>query len=205
MRAFKFLLLMIALFSSPIYAKDCGVVGDVYPIAEEDFVVFIKKQLNAIKGTPKYNQLQQKLKDGVDGKVDRPHPVEGITVTQTPKTFTVDPSIVLSEPLVNAHGQVILPAGSSVNPLSKMTLHSTLLFYNADDPSQVEWVKNKMTQNSHVKLILVGGSVHSQVEAFKQAVYFDQEGRLTNYFQITHAPAMVKQKDLLLRVSEEKA
>lgn len=202
---FVLLIAFITILTTPVYAKDCGVVGDVYPIAEEDFVVFIKKQLNVIKGTPKYTQLQQKLKDGVEGKVDRPRQVDGISVTQTPKTFTVDPSIVLSEPLVNAKGQVLYPAGASVNPLSKMSLHSTLLFYNADDQGQVAWAQEKIKTLKNVKLILVGGSVHSQIEIFKQAVYFDQEGRLTRYFQITHVPAMVKQKDLLLEVSEERA
>ncbi|MCD8499713.1 MAG: type-F conjugative transfer system protein TraW [Gammaproteobacteria bacterium] len=171
----------------PVYSKNCGVVGEVYPIAEEDFVVFIKKQLNAIKGTPKYNQLQQKLKDGVYEKVDRPTPVSNLSVTQTPKTFTVDPSIVLSEPIVNTKGQVIAPAGTTVNPLSKITLHSVLLFYNADDPAQVAWATEKLKQFNHAKLILVGGSVHSQIENFKQPVYFDQEGRLVSYFKITQS------------------
>lgn len=198
-------ILLISIFSAPMYAKDCGVVGEVYPILEEDFVVFIKKQLNAMKGTPKYHQLEQRLKEGVDQKVDRPHPVKGISVTQTPKTFTVDPSIVLSDPIVNAKGDVIVPAGTKINPLSKVTLHSVLLFYNADDVAQVDWVNQKLKQFPHAKLILVGGSVHSQGEVFKQPVYFDQEGRLTTYFKITQVPAMVQQKDLVLEVSEEKA
>jgi len=203
-RFLSFLFILITIFTVPLYAKDCGVVGEVYPIAEEDFVVFIKKQLNTMKGTPKYNQLQQRLKDGIDQKVDRPHPVEGVSVTQTPKTFTIDPSIVLSDPLVNTQGKVIVPAGTKINPLSKVTLHSVLLFYNADDVAQVDWVNEKLKQFPHAKLILVGGSVHSQVEAFKQPVYFDQEGRLTTYFKITQVPAMVQQKELLLEVSEEK-
>ena len=201
----NFLLSLFVLFALPLYAKDCGVVGEVYGIAEEDFVVFIKKQLNAMKGTPKYNELQNKLKDGVNEKVDRPKPVEGRSVTQTPNAFTVDPTITLSEPLVNAKGQVIMPAGSEINPLSKVKLHSVLLFYNADDKAQVAWASEKVKQFKNVKLILVGGSVHSQLELFKQPVYFDQQGRLIDFFKITQVPAMVTQKDLLLLVSEEKA
>ncbi len=201
----NFLLSLIVLFAFPLYAKDCGVVGEVYSIVEEDFVIFIKKQLNAMKGTPKYNLLQNKLKDGVNEKVDRPKPVEGLSVTQTPNTFTVDPTITLSEPLVNTKGQVIMPAGSQINPLSKVKLHSVLLFYNADDKAQVAWASEKVKQFKNVKLILVGGSVHSQLELFKQPVYFDQQGRLIDFFKITQVPAMVSQKDLLLLVSEEKA
>lgn len=199
-------LFFIALFliASPLFAKDCGVVGEVYPIAEEDFVAFIKKQLNAIKGTPKYTQLQQHLKDGVNEKVDHPTSVSGVSVTQTPKTFTVDPSIVLTEPLVNAAGQVIMPAGTQVNPLSKVKLRQALLFYNADDQAQVAWVEEKIKQyNNNVKLVLVGGSVQSQLKQFHRPVYFDQQGRLTTYFKITQVPAVVTQKDLLLQVSEE--
>lgn len=199
------LLSLFVLFALPMYAKDCGVVGEVYPILEEDFVVFIKKQLNAMKGTPKYNELQNKLKDGVNEKVDRPKPVEGLSVTQTPNTFTVDPTITLSEPLVNTKGQVIMPAGETINPLSKVKLHSVLLFYNADDKAQVAWASEKAKEFKNVKLILVGGSVHSQLELFKQPVYFDQQGRLIDFFKITQVPAMVSQKDLLLLVSEEKA
>lgn len=198
------LFLWIGMGSLSIYAKDCGVVGDVYPILEQDFVVFIKNQLNAIKGTPKYHQLEAQLKDRIDGKVDRPHPVEGISVTQEPRVFRIDPSIVLSDPLVNKQGQIIVPAGTKINPLSRVTFHSVLLFYNADDPLQVAWAKKKNAELNGVKLILVGGSVHSQIEAFKRAVYFDQEGRLTQYFKITQVPAMVKQRGLELEVSEEK-
>ena len=98
-----------------------------------------------------------------------------------------------------------MPAGSEINPLSKVKLHSVLLFYNADDKAQVAWASEKVKQFKNVKLILVGGSVHSQLELFKQPVYFDQQGRLIDFFKITQVPAMVTQKDLLLLVSEEKA
>ena len=51
----------------------------------------------------------------------------------------------------------------------------------------------------------MGGSVQSQLKQFHRPVYFDQQGRLTTYFKITHVPAVVTQKDLLLQVSEETA
>lgn len=200
-----FILIFCLFFSALSNAKDLGIVGEVYPVAEEDFVVFIKNKLQAMKGTKKYNELQNSLKSSVQEEVDRPPKVTGLSVTQTPKSFTVDPSIVLTEDLVNGNGQVIKPAGTRVNPLSRVKLRQALLFYNSDDPKQVSWAAEKTKQfHKNVKLILVGGGLKSQLEQFKRPVYFDQNGRLVSYFNITQVPAVVTQQGLSLLVKEEK-
>jgi conjugal transfer pilus assembly protein TraW len=52
------------------------------------------------------------------------------------------------------------------------------------------------------KLILINGSVLDQEKHFKKPIYFDQAGKLTSRFGITHVPAIITQEGMKLIVTE---
>ena len=103
----------------------------------------------------------------------------------------------------DANGKTFITAGTRVNPLSIVTLHSALAFYDSDDNEEVTWAKkvNKKYKNK-IKFILVNGSISSQSKLLHQPIYFDQAGKLTHKFHIEHVPALVYQQGLTLKIEE---
>jgi conjugal transfer pilus assembly protein TraW len=187
------------------FAKDLGVMGETYPIAEVDFLDFIQSRAANIQQSGAWQALQDKSQQKAVQYRDRPKAVAGMLRTQTAKSWHFDPSIVLDHDVKTHEGKIIAARGSRVNPLQVVSLSKTLIFYNSDDPEQVTWVimQDKKLKGK-TKLILVNGSVLNQEKHFKKAIYFDQEARLTSRFGITHVPAIVRQEGWTLRIEEVK-
>ena len=203
-----FLIAVISLFlllSVPftVMARNLGVYGQTYPILEQDFLQWIQTRLATLQQQGQLQTLQQQWVKEATKHADRPTPVAGMTTTKFEKTWMWDPSIQVSTTLRDANGTVLIPAGTIINPLAIISLHHDLVFYNADDPKQVQWAQKIDTQQKgEEKLILVQGSVSSQTKIFQKPIYFDQEGRLITRFHIQHVPAIVIQEGLHLRIRE---
>lgn len=201
----KIILMLLITISilHPVFAKDLGVMGETYPIVEIDFLEFIQSRASAFQQTGQWQHLQHKIQQDAIQYRDRPKRVSGITRAQDTKSWLFDPSIRLDHDLLTPDGKLIAPSGTRVNPLAVITLSKALIFYDGDDPDQVAWV---MTQDNALKgkdkLILVNGSVLQQEKRFNKSIYFDQEGRLTSRFGVTHVPAIIIQEGSTLHIKE---
>lgn len=208
----KFVLIGFSLlFVMPLYASNplkqnginLGVIGETYSILEDDLLLFIQKRVQAMQQNGDWQRMQDKWKKQVSDHTDRPIPLANIHRTASPKTWDYDPSIVVPYDLKDQYGNVFAKAGTRVNPLSYITLHTALIFYNADDLEQVTWVKKINKQYAgKTKLILVSGSISEQEKIFHQPIYFDQQGKLTTTFHISQVPALVYQDGLRLKIAE---
>lgn len=186
-------------------AKDLGTFGDTYPIAEEDFLEFIKRRLSELEQQGQWKKVKEKMVMDAKHYRDRPTPVAGINKTTQSRTFLLNPGIILDHDVTDNNGKLIAKAGSFVNPLIFVPLTKTLIFYNADDVAQVKWALAKDRElKGKDKLILVGGSVQTEEKRFSKSIYFDQSGRLTTRFQISHVPAFVSQDGVMLKITEIK-
>lgn len=201
-----FLFVLISSFCAPFsLAKNLGVMGTVYPITEADFLVWIKAHMQEKIQSGEFARWQSQQIQDIKYSADRPEPVAGLTQTQQTRSWLYDPTMTLTHDLLDAEGQVRLPAGTRFNPLDQVTWTQTLLFYNADDLAQVAWAQQMNQQlQGHVLLILTQGSVSQQTHTMKQRIYFDQGGQLVRRFGITHIPASVSQAGKQLRVREIK-
>lgn len=184
-------------------ASDLGTIGQTYPIIETDFLEFIQTRLKMMESNGELQQIQNKFKENVTRHAERPNPVNGITRAREQKSWIIDPSITVPYDLRDLSGRVIAKQGTNVNPLLYVTIHHPMVFIDGDDPDQVSWARQWIASNNQgMKLVLVKGSIADISRLFKQPIYFDQEGRLTNKFQIHHVPAVVLQKGTMLRVEE---
>lgn len=196
-------LLFLCQISLSSYGRDIGVVGRVYPIAEENFLKFILHRFKTMQENGEWQKIQNEFQRKVARKADRPEPVSGITKTTELKIWNEDPSIVVPNDLYDAEGRVFAKAGTIINPFKYITLHSTLIFFDGDDKSQVELAKSLNKKlNRKTKLILVNGSITRQRKQFDQPIYFDQSGNLTAKFHIKHVPALIKQDGVQLKIME---
>ncbi len=195
---------MIALFllwllTSPVCAKSLGTIGTAFPIAEPDLLQVIQRRV----ALQSFDRLQAELNQGFEQEMDRPSPVIGLSPASQSRTWLFDPSVILSDDIKDEAGHIVIPAGQVVNPLDTVTLAQALLFYNADDRHQVQWAQQMdKSLKGHTHLILVGGSVKSQIKRFHKPVYFDQGGRLKERFQLNHVPTVITQEDRSLKIQE---
>lgn len=202
--SFVFAVLMLAFLVTKSFAYDLGVMGETYPIIEVDFLQFIQSRVDMMQKNGQWQSLQRHIQRDAIHYRDRPKVVAGLVRATETKIWKFDPSIVLDHDVTTPEGKLIAMAGTHVNPLIYVSLSKALIFYNADDPDQVKWaIQQDKKLKGHDKLILVNGSVLIEEKRFKNPIYFDQSGRLTSRFGITHVPAIVVQDGLALRIKEE--
>lgn len=189
-----------------IFAKDLGVVGVTYPIAETDFVTMAQQKIQEKLGHGGIQGWQIQQQEAIRVAGDRPSPVEGLRPTIQARRWFWDPSIVIPYDVRSANHAIVVKAGIRFNPLEKNSLKNALIFLNGDDPEQVSWAqKQNQALKSRVLLILVNGSLSQVQSHFPQKhVYFDQGGRLTQKLQITQIPAIVTQVGSQLEINEVK-
>ncbi|MEQ9115671.1 MAG: type-F conjugative transfer system protein TraW [Rickettsiales bacterium] len=198
----KIILVALGLFLSfDSAAKDFGVVGHTYEIKEQDIVEYIKAQLKETDLV----ELEEKTKEAVRKRVNRPLPVENITKATENKSYYFDPTYVLNDNIYDHEGRLIHPIGTTINPLEKVPFRNALIFINGDDKEQVEFaLKAYKDRDSRAKIVLINGSPIELQKEHRIWIYFDQSGVLTKKFGIEHVPAIVSQEKLKLKIEEVK-
>jgi conjugal transfer pilus assembly protein TraW len=200
----KTLLALLLLLSSNIaVAKDFGIQGVTYEIAEKDFLKELQEKLQEAQKSGKLAKFQDDVKKQMISSVNSPKAVEGITKATFAREWYFDPSISKPTDLADQNGQVFYRAGTKVNPLDYMSFTKTLIFIDGDDEAQVRWAleQNKI-KKSKTKIILVRGRVIDLMRQKKVRLYFDQQGTLTTKFGIKAVPATVVQEGKMLKVME---
>jgi conjugal transfer pilus assembly protein TraW len=200
-----FWLVLILCFSNPIFAKDLKTVGPLYEIKETDILSWIEERLINLQKEEGFKKMEQEMTERATAYVKRPTPVQGIHQTTKPRRFRYDPTIIVSEDLKDAKGNIFHHQGDKVNPLETFTLERPLLFINADDTAQLQWaLAFEEQKNQESTLILVQGPVFELMTELKRPLYFDQGGWLVQKLGIQQVPAWVSQEGQTLMVEEVK-
>ena len=185
------------------HAQHLGVIGPVYPIAEQSLLALIQSKLRELAANGGLERLQRESQARIRRQIEEPAPVAGITRTATARTFHFDPSIEVPYPISDADGRLIVAPGTRVNPLDVVSLSRPLFFFDARDAEQVERARRELADHrGQVKLILTGGSYLDLMRRWKQTVYYDQQGLLTTRLGIRQVPARVTQDGRRLRIDE---
>ncbi len=206
-----------------LLAENLGVYGQVYEITEPDLLSYIHARLLTYQQDGKLAKMQINLENRAQQAILRPTPVAGIQNSlATDKTIIsyYTPSLTIQHNIVDQNGEVLFPAGTTVNPLnpaitSKIShnafvpqFNETLFFINADLPQQIIFTNSAIQQlkkknpNAIYKVILIKGDLK---EASNQLgrVYFDQHGTLCNLLHIHRVPAIVTRSGTRLKIMEQ--
>ncbi len=168
-------------------------MGPVYPIAEQDMLLTIEQRLQALEESGELARIEEDAKARYRAYVKRP---KGVHLPRAKKnrTYYVDPSLTVPYDIRDHEGRIIHPAGTTVNPLDYITLSKRLLFFDGDDPVQVEWAQSMIVKDPlSVKAILINGPIMALMKQWKTRLYFDQHGRLVSLFGIKAVPATAAQ------------
>jgi len=196
--------LLVALFacSSVLLSQDLGVVGPVYPIAEQDMLLTIEQRLKALEESGELARIEEDAKARYRAYVERPKGVH-LPRAKKDRTYYVDPSLTVPYDIRDHEGRLIHPAGTTVNPLDYITLSKQLLFFDGDDPKQVRWARSMFEKNpTKIKLILTNGPILTLMKEWQVRLYLDQRGQLVDQFHIEGIPAVVNQDGKRLKVRE---
>lgn len=197
----KLLLIICMLYLPFAEAKDYGVFGKTFEIAEIDFLEYIQQKMKGMQANGEWKTVQSEFKKRVKEHMARPTPIR-LPRAEVNRTWFFNPSLAVPHDVKDSHGQVIVKQGTVINPLDRVGLSSTLLFFDGDDEAQVAWVTQELTQHQKVKLILTSGSVKEVANQLKQAIYFDLNGFLVAKFQIKYLPVRVFQAGKRLQINE---
>ena len=193
----------VVLLSSLAGAVDLGSFGPSYPIAEPDFVAAMQAKADEAVASGRLEAERDSARDRMRQALEHPAPVEGIGTASATRSWLWDPSIVLTEPVVDGQGNVLYPAGTRANPLDVVSLAQPILFFDARDPAQVAYAERmRAEQDDLFTPILVAGSWVELNLKWKRQVFFDQKGELTTKLGVRAVPALVVQEGRALRVTE---
>ena len=198
-------LLAAVVFATPAIAaaQDLGVIGPVYPIAEPSLLEMILAKLREAEASGALSKLQREAQSNAKRMVEQPPALATVTKTTRPRSFYYDPTVVVPYPVVDADGNVIAPPGAQLNPLDTVSLSKHLLFFDARDAEQLARARQLLDRyHGKVKLILTGGSHLDLSRKWKQPIYYDQQGTLTDKLRIRQVPALVSQEGRRLRIDE---
>lgn len=198
-------MLIVWLAAVPVQgmATDLGSLGPTYAVAEQSFLAMIDEKLRARAASGELARLMERAAGSARATVSTPPPVPGVSACTRARSFFFDPSIVLSENIVDAKGHLLFAAGTRKNPLDVVSLSRSLLFFDARDARQRRTAQRLLKERKErIKLILTGGSYLDLMRQWREPVFYDQQGLLTRRLGIRQVPALVTQEGQRLRIDE---
>lgn len=180
-------------------AESLGTYGRTYQIKEHDAIAVMKDAVRKKMANGGKEAMIKGAQDRYMASLNNVKTPPGIVQAKTSSTRLVDLTEVVKESIRDDRGNIIVAAGTSLNPLAIKPLTKKLFFIDAKDERQLRLVKAQATTND--KIILLGGSVFKAGEFLKQRVYMDING-LYGRMKIRSLPSIVSQEGYKLKVQE---
>lgn len=178
-------------------------IGTTYPIAEKNAIDAIQQKLTAMQQSGELAELEKKAQARMTHNALNLPPVEGLTRTSKASVRYLEPSYSLPESVYDHEGRLIAPTGATVKPLEVTTIRHRMFFFDGRDPDQVKLAEKLAKEiGPDFMPILVAGEWAKLSEQLGQAVYFDQQGKMSRNFVLTHVPSLVSQEGKQLKIEE---
>ena len=187
----------------PVAAKDLGVRGATWPVAEPDLLAAIEARLRGMERSGELARLEREARAGARARLEEPDPVQGIVPATEERSRLIDPSITVARDIRTPDGALIAAAGTRVNPLERMTLTRDLLFLDGRRPAEIAWALAREEKGGGpAKIVLLAGRPLELMRRHRRPFFFDQGGVLAARLRIAATPSLVGQAGALLRITE---
>ena len=180
-------------------AKDLGVRGVTWPVAEPDLLAQIGARLIELERSGALARLEEEARANARRKLEKPDPLPGITPATRERSRLWNPAIAVAQDIRAADGALIAAAGTRVNPLERMTLARDLLFVDGRREAEITWA---LAHDRPAKIVLLAGRPLDLMRQHRRPFFFDQGGRLAARFEIAATPSLVEQAGTRLRITE---
>ena len=195
------MLLAAALAAVPVsvQAKDLGVRGATWPVAEPDLLEEIETRLLELERSGALARLEGEARERVRRSLEAPPPVPGIAPARERRSRLLDPAITVARDIRAADGVLIAAAGTRVNPLERTALSRDLLFVDGRREAEIAWA---LAHDRPAKIVLLAGRPLALMRRHGRPFFFDTGGVLAARFGIAVTPALVAQAGMRLRIDE---
>ncbi len=201
--AFPTLLAAVLLFAAAlpgaVSAKDLGVRGATWPVAEPDLLEQIEARLKEMERSGALARLEDEARASARRKLEEPGSVPGIAPAREERSRLFDPAITVARDIRTADGVLIAAAGTRVSPLERIALARDLLFVDGRREAEIAWA---LSHGRPAKIVLLAGRPLDLMRQHGRPFFFDQGGRLAARFGLSLTPVLVAQDGAQLRITE---
>ena len=183
-------------------ARDLGVRGAAWVIAEPDFLDAIGERLEMLEESGELGRLARESAERAIANMEEPAPVAGIAPARERAARLFDPTVKLETDVFGADGTLVAAAGTRINPLVHSPLtedQRDLLFIDGRRQAEVEWA---LARRRPAKIVLLAGRPLDLVRTHGRPFFFDQAGRLAERFGIERTPTLATPDGSFLRLVE---
>ena len=181
------------------WAKDLGVRGATWPVAEPDLLVEIEGRLLELQRSGELARLEDEAGTRARRSLEEPEPVPGIAPARKERSRLFDPAIVVAQDIRTPDGVLIAAAGTRVNPLERLPLTRDLVFVDGGREAEIAWA---LAHDRPVKIVLLAGRPLDLMRRHRRPFFFDTGGRLAARFGVAATPTLVEQDGVRLRLTE---
>ena len=187
----------------PAKARDLGVRGAIWPVAEPDLLAAIEARLRGMERSGELARLEREARADVRARLEEPDPVPGIVPATEERSRLLDPSVTVARDVRTPDGVLVAAAGTWVNPLERMTLSRDLLFVDGRRASEIAWALAREEEGGRpARIVLLAGRPLEAARKHRRPFFFDQDGVLAARFGIAATPSLVSQAGTLLQITE---
>ncbi len=182
-----------------VSAKDLGVRGATWPVAEPDLLAQIEARLLEMQRSGELARLQEEALTNARRKLEEPDPVPGIAPATRERSRLIDPAITVARDIRTSDGTLIAAAGTRVNPLERIALARDLLFVDGRREAEIAWA---LSHDRPAKIVLLAGRPLDLMRRYGRPFFFDRGGHLAVRFGLRFTPSLVAQDGTRLRIAE---
>ena len=180
-------------------AKDLGVRGETWAIAEPDLLDVIEARLVELDRSGGLAKLENEARERVQARLEMPPAVPGIAPATAHRTRVFDPSVEIDRDIRLPDGKLLAAAGTRVNPLAHTPLSRNLLFIDGRRETEVGWA---LAHTAPSRIVLLAGRPLDLERRHGRPFFFDQGARLAARFGLAATPVLMEQDGQQLRVTE---
>ena len=193
----------LAAIAPGVSAKDLGVRGATWPVAEPDLLEQIEARLLAMQRSGELARQEQEARERARRKLEEPDPVPGIAPAARETSRLFDPDIVVAQDIRTPDGTLIAAAGTRVNPLERLPLTRDLIFVDGRRAAEIAWALARERETGRpAKIVLLAGRPLDLMRRHGRPFFFDTGGRLAERFAIAATPTLIEQDGQMLRITE---
>ena len=193
------IMLAAVIAAQPVAARDLGVRGATWPVAEPDLLVEIETRLQEMQRSGELARLEDEARIRARRRLEEPEPVPGITPATEQRSRPFDPAIVVAQDIRTLDGILIAAAGTRLDPLERLPLTRDLIFVDGRRQAEIAWA---LAYDRPAKIVLLAGRPFDLMRRHRQPFFFDTGGRLAARFGIAATPTLVQQDGSRLRLTE---
>jgi len=181
-------LAMLGLAASPAPARDLGVRGATWPIAETDLLADIETRLTVMERSGELARLEDDARERARRSLEQPEPIPGIVPATEYHARAFDPGIVVAEDIRGPDGKILAAAGTRIDPFEHVTLTADVLFVDGRCEAEIAWA---LARERPAKIVLLAGRPLDLMRRHGRPFYFDLGGRLAERFAIRATPTVL--------------